>query len=198
MLLLYRSGLSPHTPCRSPGALTRVAACTLARSPSRDRYSKASDISSPPCLLRLFRLERIAGWGLHPLEKRRLVTAHPEADLRTVGDWLHVNPQTTAVGFGGLLQCRHAIEPRLRRLELRGKQQRRLLAVAAGEMHTDRQAIHCPMQRHAHRRRARCVMQRRYGQIFRHALSESLYVAILIEIAELGRRAGRVVDRITS
>jgi len=41
-------GLSPHTPCQSPGALTRVAACTLARSPSRDRYSKASAISLPP------------------------------------------------------------------------------------------------------------------------------------------------------
>src|SRR6201987_3726000 len=33
LLLLHRSGLSPHIPCRSPGALTRVAACTLARSP---------------------------------------------------------------------------------------------------------------------------------------------------------------------
>jgi hypothetical protein len=33
LLLLHRSGLSPHTPCRSPGALIRVAACTLARSP---------------------------------------------------------------------------------------------------------------------------------------------------------------------
>ena len=31
LLLLHRSGLSPHTPCRSPGALTHVAACTLAR-----------------------------------------------------------------------------------------------------------------------------------------------------------------------
>src|ERR1700751_642143 len=36
LLLLHRSGLSPHTPCRSPGALTHVAACTLARSPIRD------------------------------------------------------------------------------------------------------------------------------------------------------------------
>src|ERR1700724_744736 len=36
LLLLHRSGLSPHTPCQSPGALTRVAACTLARSPIRD------------------------------------------------------------------------------------------------------------------------------------------------------------------
>src|ERR1700757_2178868 len=36
LLLLHRSGLSPRTPCRSPGALTRVAACTLALSPIRD------------------------------------------------------------------------------------------------------------------------------------------------------------------
>src|SRR6201988_676010 len=35
LLLLHRSGLSPHTPCQSPGALTRVAACTLALSPIR-------------------------------------------------------------------------------------------------------------------------------------------------------------------
>src|ERR1700745_2574695 len=33
LLLLHRSGLSPHTPCRSPGALTHVAACTLPQSP---------------------------------------------------------------------------------------------------------------------------------------------------------------------
>ena len=37
-------------------------------------------------------------------------------------------------------------------------QQGRLLAVAAREMHTDRQAIRRPMQRHAHRRRARRVV----------------------------------------
>src|SRR5450631_2266047 len=40
LLLLHRSGLSPHTPCQSPGALTRVTACTLARSPSRDPLSE--------------------------------------------------------------------------------------------------------------------------------------------------------------
>jgi hypothetical protein len=34
LLLLHRSGLTPHTPCQSPGALTRVAACTLAQSPN--------------------------------------------------------------------------------------------------------------------------------------------------------------------
>src|ERR1700720_3258648 len=36
VLLLHRRGLSPHTPCQAPGALTRVAACTLALSPIRD------------------------------------------------------------------------------------------------------------------------------------------------------------------
>src|SRR5580692_4559914 len=40
LLLLHRSGLSPHTPCQSPGALTRVAACTFARSPLRDPLSE--------------------------------------------------------------------------------------------------------------------------------------------------------------
>src|SRR5260370_27095381 len=59
-------------------AFTRVAACTLARSPIRDRYPRASDISSPPCLPRLLPAGAVAGWALHPLEKRRLVTAHAE------------------------------------------------------------------------------------------------------------------------
>src|SRR4029077_15052415 len=44
----------------------------------RDRYPGASDISSPPCLPRLLPAGAVAGWGLHPLEKRRLVTAHVE------------------------------------------------------------------------------------------------------------------------
>src|SRR5947209_18965473 len=77
LLLLHRSGLSPHTPCQSPGALTRVAACTLARSPYFvTRYPKASDISSPPCLLRLLPAGANRRVGLAPTGKRRLVTAH--------------------------------------------------------------------------------------------------------------------------
>ncbi len=46
---------------------------------NRDRYPKASDISSPPCLLRLLPAGAVAGRGLHPLEKRRLVTAHVDS-----------------------------------------------------------------------------------------------------------------------
>ena len=45
----------------------------------RDRYPKASDTSSPPCLLRSLPAGAVAGWGLHPLEKRRLVTAHVDS-----------------------------------------------------------------------------------------------------------------------
>ena len=46
---------------------------------NRDRYPKASDISSPPCLLRLLPAGAVAGRGLYPLEKRRLVTAHVDS-----------------------------------------------------------------------------------------------------------------------
>jgi len=45
------------------------------------RYPKASDISSPPCLLRLLPAGRVAGWDLQPREKRRLVTAHTRTDV---------------------------------------------------------------------------------------------------------------------
>jgi Glycosyl transferase family 2 len=60
-------------------AFTRVAACTTRTiTVCRDRDPKASDTSSPPCLLRSLPAGAVAGWGLHPLEKRRLVTAHVE------------------------------------------------------------------------------------------------------------------------
>ena len=39
-LILHRSGLSPPTPCRSPGALTRVAARSLAPSPICDQLHR--------------------------------------------------------------------------------------------------------------------------------------------------------------
>src|SRR5271170_4905452 len=66
-------------------AFTRVAACTLARSPYFvTRYPKASDISSPPCLLRLLPAGAVAGWGLHPLESAALSRRTPIADMRPV------------------------------------------------------------------------------------------------------------------
>src|SRR5712672_1311501 len=55
----------------------------------RDRYPGASDISSPPCLPRLLPAGAIAGWALHPLEKRRLVTAHVESGLAAAAGSCH-------------------------------------------------------------------------------------------------------------
>src|SRR6185437_6160319 len=43
------------------------------------RYPKASDISSPPCLLRLLPAGANRRVGLAPTGKRRLVTAHPQS-----------------------------------------------------------------------------------------------------------------------
>ena len=67
-LLLHRSGLAPQTPCRSPGALTRVAARTLARSPIRDP------------------LYRRPGWDSHPLESAAFSRRTPQADGRCGAD----------------------------------------------------------------------------------------------------------------
>src|SRR5690349_15044637 len=97
LLLLHRSGLSPHTPCQSPGALTHVAACTFARSPSRDRYSKASAISLPPYLLRLLPAGPNRRVGLPPTGKRRLFTAHADS-----GHWHRRPPLLFYSHIGGL------------------------------------------------------------------------------------------------
>src|ERR1700730_13203877 len=59
-------------------AFTRVAACTLARSPSRDRYSKASALLLPPLLLRLLPAGANRRVARAPRGKRRLVTAHAD------------------------------------------------------------------------------------------------------------------------
>ena len=64
-------------------AFTRVAACTLARSPYFvTRYPKASDISSPPCLLRLLPAGAVAGWDLHPLESAAFSRRTPKTVTR--------------------------------------------------------------------------------------------------------------------
>src|SRR3979409_2308200 len=83
LLLLHRSGLSPHTPCQSPGALTRVAACTLARSPIwcplSEGFSHFVTSMTAPIA---------SGWsdcrvGFSPTGKRRLCTAHTLTRRRT-------------------------------------------------------------------------------------------------------------------
>ena len=74
------SGRPAHRPFR--GLLSVYLRCglhTRTVTVCRDRYPKASDTSSPPCLLRSLPAGAVAGWGLHPLEKRRLVTAHVDS-----------------------------------------------------------------------------------------------------------------------
>jgi hypothetical protein len=74
------SGRPAHRPFRGLlGVYSRCGLHTRTVTVYRDRYPKASDTSSPPCLLRSLPAGAVAGWGLHPLEKRRLVTAHMEA-----------------------------------------------------------------------------------------------------------------------
>src|SRR5438046_10367781 len=82
LLLLHRSGLSPHTPCQSPGALTHVAACTLARSPSRDPLSEGFRhfVTSMPAPV-ASGWSGFAGWGLHPLENAALARRTPIPDI---------------------------------------------------------------------------------------------------------------------
>src|SRR6516162_6817740 len=74
LLLLHRSGLSPHTPCRSPGALTRAAA--LARSPIRDPLSEGFThfVTSMPAPVASGGSDRRMGLAL--TRRRRLITAN--------------------------------------------------------------------------------------------------------------------------
>src|SRR4029077_11860366 len=66
-------------------AFTRVAACTLARSPYVvTRYPKASDISSPPCLLRLLPAGAISPGG--PRTHWKAPPWHGPPPKQTIGD----------------------------------------------------------------------------------------------------------------
>src|SRR6266478_5890782 len=69
-------------------SVSRLAQRLLALRPAHSRghqfvtrYPKASDISSPPCLLRLLPAGAVAGWGLHPLESAALSRRTPKATL---------------------------------------------------------------------------------------------------------------------
>jgi len=63
-------------------AFTRVTARTLALPPMRGTlYPKASDISSPPCLLRLLPAGAVAGRVSHPLESAAFARRTPIRDV---------------------------------------------------------------------------------------------------------------------
>ena len=112
-LLLHRSGLPPHTPCRSPGALTRVAARTLARSPIRDLLHRGlqpfrhlHDCSG------CFRLERSPGGARTRWKAPPSHGAHVKRPSRIVarGDRCGTNGGARLPGNGRprhVLQSRH-------------------------------------------------------------------------------------------
>ena len=80
------SGRPAHRPFRGLlGVHSRCGLHTRAVTKTVTVYPKASDTSSPPCLLRSLPAGAVAGRGLHPLETRRLVTAHVEARTWLVG-----------------------------------------------------------------------------------------------------------------
>src|SRR6266850_3548977 len=68
--------------CTSSFSRTARRSLTLRPAHSRGhlfvtRYPKASDTSSPPCLLRLLPAGAVAGWGSHPLENAALSRRTP-------------------------------------------------------------------------------------------------------------------------
>ncbi len=76
------------------------SAIARASSTSIPRYLKVLSILvwpsrswTAPCLLRLLPAGAVAGWDLHPREKRRLVTAHTRSGL-----WAH-RPASTMLGL---------------------------------------------------------------------------------------------------
>src|SRR5215813_2177252 len=67
-------------------AFTHIAACTLARSPYVvTAIRRLQTLRLLHACSGCFRLERIAGWGLHPLESAALSRRTWNADIRT---WL--------------------------------------------------------------------------------------------------------------
>src|SRR5258708_31263420 len=87
LLLLHRSGLSPHTPCQSPGALTRVTARRIAQPPKvtfvtrlRSRQLPSQTARQLPHLSTIIRVEPSS------TDDSRLQAALPHPDI--AGEWL--------------------------------------------------------------------------------------------------------------
>ena len=74
---IWQSGRPAHRPFRGLlGVHSRYGLHTHAATNSWHASPKASTVSLPPQLLRLLPAGAVAGWGFHPLGKRRLITAH--------------------------------------------------------------------------------------------------------------------------
>src|SRR5690349_19713918 len=67
-------------------AFTRVAACTLARSPIVTANRRLQPFRYLHDCSDRFRLERCAGWALHPLESAAFARRTPRAAVRWIQD----------------------------------------------------------------------------------------------------------------
>jgi hypothetical protein len=68
-------------------AFNRVAACTLARPPIRGPlYRRLQPLRHLHDCSGCFRLERVAGWAFHPLERAAFHGAHPERTFPGLGN----------------------------------------------------------------------------------------------------------------
>jgi hypothetical protein len=99
-------GRPTHRPFRGLlGIHSRCGLHTRAVTVYRDNYPKASDISSPPCLLRLLPAGAFAGWGFHPLESAAFSRRTPSP----AGHGWQVlgNFSTTELSFTGASRARN-------------------------------------------------------------------------------------------
>src|SRR5215475_7655270 len=82
LLTLHRSGLSPHTPCRSPGALTHVTARRIAQPPYGDLCHEAptQPVTRPSCSPATGPIDNFPGRILL-YNGSRLRGARPTADI---------------------------------------------------------------------------------------------------------------------
>src|SRR6266850_5379431 len=72
LLLLHRSGLSPHTPCQSPGALT----CVTARSSLVPTLNSCRCLHEPKARFSVGRLVPLSEAGISPAGSIRLFLTH--------------------------------------------------------------------------------------------------------------------------
>src|SRR6516162_1360076 len=93
--------LTKPSSCEACSAFTRVAACTLARSPIVTANRRLQPFRYLHDCSDRFRLERIAGWGLHPLESAALSRRTPIADIWPTSPDYAVEPsQSSSLGDG--------------------------------------------------------------------------------------------------
>src|SRR6516165_8691500 len=81
-------------------AFTRVAACTLARSPIVTANRRLQPFRYLHDCSDCFRLERIAGWASHPLESAALSRRTPKAAISRTPSGSQVRPRVEVASLG--------------------------------------------------------------------------------------------------